>query len=330
MNSSGKVLTIFLVIIAILLISLTAISLFFFQKETVRRKSVEVTLEEYRTEKKKMENALNMLKKQGFLLQEKNKEADERVNDLSDELELEKGLREEMKLETASLKDEMAKALQAKESLAEELKAKEELQEKMTADLLNSEQKIKELEAQLKAEMERGQKLGELYEQKQNEQETSSEIDREMLRESSGGQVSDQQGGMPIMSSPVALAEEETTDTSVDMDSSEPILTLEVELDEIVVVPQGGEDLEDDLEFDDSISSVDGRVLSVDTETEFVIVNIGEKDGVEVGAVLSVYRDQNYLGDIKITRLQSEMSAADLIPPFSVKKIQKNDRIKVK
>ena len=43
MNSSGKVLVIFLVIIAVLLISLTAISLFFFQKETERRKIAEAT-----------------------------------------------------------------------------------------------------------------------------------------------------------------------------------------------------------------------------------------------------------------------------------------------
>ena len=86
MNSSGKVLVIFLVITAILLISLTAISLFFFQKETELRKLSEATLEEYQTEKAKVEEDLKDLKKQNFLLQEKNKESEARVNDLSDEL----------------------------------------------------------------------------------------------------------------------------------------------------------------------------------------------------------------------------------------------------
>ena len=41
----------------------------------------------------------------------KNKEADERINDLSDELELEKGLREEMKIEADTVKTQMEEAL---------------------------------------------------------------------------------------------------------------------------------------------------------------------------------------------------------------------------
>jgi len=80
MNSSGKVLVIFLVITALLLISLTAISLFFFQKETERRKLAEVTLEEFQGEKMKIDEELKEVKKKNFLLQEKNKEAEARIN----------------------------------------------------------------------------------------------------------------------------------------------------------------------------------------------------------------------------------------------------------
>ena len=64
MNSSGKVLIIFSVITAMLLISLTAISLFFFQKETERRQLAEVTLEEYQGEKAKIDEELKELKTQ--------------------------------------------------------------------------------------------------------------------------------------------------------------------------------------------------------------------------------------------------------------------------
>lgn len=116
MNSSGKVLTVFLVITAILLVSLTAISLFFFQKETERRKLAEATLEEYQTKKNELEESLKEIKKENFLLQEKNKEAYERVNDLTDELELEKGLREEIKLETAKIKEQLEEMKKEKET----------------------------------------------------------------------------------------------------------------------------------------------------------------------------------------------------------------------
>ena len=107
MNSSGKVLTIFLVIIAILLISLTAISFFFFQKEIEKRMLAESMLEEAQGHVVKLENELKEAKKLSFLLQEKNKEADEQINNLMDDLELEKGISEQIKKENQSLKDQL-------------------------------------------------------------------------------------------------------------------------------------------------------------------------------------------------------------------------------
>ena len=298
MNSSGKVLTIFLVIIAILLISLTAISLFFFQKETDRRKLAEAQLEESQTQNIQFEHDLKEVRKQSFLLQEKNKEADDRINDLSDELELEKGLREEMKLEAAALKSQVEEALISKEALAQEIEEKIILQGQLTTDLSASREKIAELEAQLEAEGRVGKELGEL--------------DEQIFKEESQGAGQD----------------------TVDND-----LGLGGELKEIVVAPQeiigeqeissprGAVTEEAITSFDETLN---GRILSVDTETEFVIVSLGKKDGLGVGHILSVFRGANYVGDIKITRLQPEMSAADLIPPFSIKSVQRNDQVKVK
>ena len=48
MNNSGKTLTIFLVVIAVLLVSLTAIAVFFFLQEVELRKSAEYNLEQIR------------------------------------------------------------------------------------------------------------------------------------------------------------------------------------------------------------------------------------------------------------------------------------------
>ena len=86
----------------------------------------------------------------------------------------------------------------------------------------------------------------------------------------------------------------------------------EVDLDKIVVAPS---------------SKPDGRILSVDADTEFVIVNLGEKDGIALGDIMSVYRGSDFLGDIRVTRVQAEMSAADFIPPFSSRKVRKNDQV---
>ena len=88
-----------------------------------------------------------------------------------------------------------------------------------------------------------------------------------------------------------------------------------VELDKIVVNPQDG---------------TKGHVLSVDTDAEFVIFNLGLNQGVKPDDVLSLYRGDEYLGDIKATRVQDEMSAADIIPPLSSKEVRKNDTVVLK
>jgi len=312
MNSSGKVLVIFLVIKALLLISLTAISLFFFQKETERRKLAEVTLEEFQGEKTKVDEELKDLKKKNFLLQEKNKEAEARVNDLSDELELESGLREEAKLETVLLLEKLIEMEEQGEAAAREIEEEEELHKKLTKDLASSQQKIKELEAQLKAEQERSQKLGQLYKQKQQEEAAkAAEIEKSKLEE-----VVKNNNSQEVLS-----------------ESGE---SGGIELEEIVINPKRPRMQETSLEpiVEEAVSALEtalnGRILSIDIETEFVIVSLGEKDGIVVGNVLSVYRNDNYVGDIKITRLQSEMSAADLVLPLSIGNIRKNDLVKTK
>ncbi len=309
-NSSGKVLVIFLVITAILMISLAAISLFFFQKETEKRKVAEANLEIAVSKKVELEGDLKESKKQNFLLQEKNKEANERINDLSDDLELEKGLREEMRLESASIAEQLKVLQEEKETFAKEIEEKESLRQQLAADLSSSEEKVKELKAQLETEVERGQKLSDLYEQKQQE--------ALKLEES----IEEQKQSKNRDSSDVRIREE-------DFNSG-------IELEEIVVIPSEGNirnrGVESSLEQTVSVldAVVQGRILSIDVETEFVIVSLGSRDGLAVGNILSVYRDENYMGDIKITRLQSEMSAADLVGPLSIQNIQKNDHVKVK
>ena len=64
MNKVGKVLTVFLVIFTVLLVSLTAISMFFFQKELERRKAAEELLEQIKGREVKLDGELTEAKKQ--------------------------------------------------------------------------------------------------------------------------------------------------------------------------------------------------------------------------------------------------------------------------
>ena len=76
MNNMGKTLTIFLIVISILFLSLTAITIFFLKKENEMRKATETKLTESEAARAKLNEDLKESQKKVFLLEEKNKEAD--------------------------------------------------------------------------------------------------------------------------------------------------------------------------------------------------------------------------------------------------------------
>ena len=272
MNSSGRVFVIFIVIIAILLISLTAISMFFFKKEVEKRELAEAALARHVTQLKTVKKELEDLQGQKFLLEEKNKEADERINSLLDELELQEGIRAETKKENISLKEQV-------ENLTEE---NDKMKEQLAKGTQEYDQKIVSLKENLQKEI---QSKKEIQEQLKTAEKTNKKLSEE-----------------------ISLLE---GDISQDLILDKDI----VHLDKIVVSPA---------------DALAGRILTVDKETEFVIVNLGMKDGVQVGSLMAVYRGKDYLGDIRVTRVQPEMSAADLLPPFSSRLVRKNDQVIVK
>jgi len=282
MNSSGKVVTLFIIIFILLLISLTAISMFFLQQETKQRRDFEAKLGEAQKQMTTIQSELELVKKEKFVLEEKNKEADNRINDLSDELSLEKGLKSQMKTENASLKTQ----------LEQEQLAKKQLQEETDKQLAALEKKSAELTAQLND--------GKKFLQDMDARAKSFENENVSLKEKLAKL---QEGFFP--------SSLDSKDQDIEQ-AKKKIAANQVQLDKIVIAPK---------------EVPEGRVLSVDTETEFVIINLGEKDGVRLGALLAVYRGKDYLGDIKVTRLQPEMAAADLLPPFSSKLVRKNDQV---
>jgi len=298
MNTGGRTLTVFLAVITIVLLSLSGIALFFLQKETELRKVAEASLEQLKTQEAKLQAELKEAKKQAFLLEEKNKEADEKINDLMDNLELEKGLREESKKENENLR----------EALENENKSKEGIRNTLTQQLNSYKEKTASLEAQLTTHQNRVKELeGASQGLQEKIQQLQGDLEKKIQQEAAPQPASPEASGSEPSSSPEIPPAQPLPSTP-----SENRAVKEIELEKIVVAPQ-------DLP--------EGRVLSVDKENEFLIFNLGEKQGVVQGLVLSVYRGKEYLGDVKVSRVQPEMSAADFISPFSTAKVRKNDQV---
>jgi len=327
-NSSGKVLTIFLVIMAILLVSLTAMSIFIFQKEKEKRIGAEKEVEKKVDEIFRFKQEVREIKRKSFLLEEKNKEADEQINSVLDELELEKGLRKEVKIENSALKEKLEEMKGAKKVLEEKLAKNIEELEKKSLELKEVIAKSQELTGFQNINKELKVKNEEL-EQKLNvvlEEKAKWEEEKKGLREQMNSSVVEQSNQVN------SIEEQHIVEKSVKKDV---ILEAKgdgsVELAPIVVVPSGSVvKAQKSLPSLPGASSLKGKILTVDRETEFVIINLGSDDGIIKDQIMSVLRDGEYLGDITVTRIQPGMSAADLISPLSSRLVKKNDQVVVK
>ncbi len=279
-NARGKTLTIFAILVLILLVSSTSIGFYLYNREILVRKAAESDLEISRTAETKLQAGLKEALHQLAIAQDKNKEADDKINNLMDEIELNEGVRKELKTENASLKEALDAAKKEKE--------------KIKSGVDDAERKYKQVQELLKAEQDKSSNLQSSLNQTE-QAKTKAEAQIEQMKadlKAYNQRTPDQQIGTEIVPPGVKLGK--------------------VELDKIVVNPSDG---------------TRGRVLSVDKEAEFIVCNIGLKQGIKSGDVLSIYRGDEYLGDVRVSRVQEELSAADIIPPFSSRKVRKNDTV---
>lgn len=301
MNNSGRTVTIFLVVMLIISVCLASIALYYYQNESTLRKSAETSLAQLKIIEAKLQGDLMESKKQISVLDEKNKEMDEKINDLSESLDLEKSLKEAQKKENQDLR----------EALENENQSKEKLRAELTKELTSAQEKVVALESQLTSAQ---NNVNELTTQSQSLQDKIKQMESER-------QAKIEQPAPPISTPPTAPespatgaadTKQETKDQPKEINKED---NKQIQLEPIVVngteIPQG-------------------RVLSVDKENEFLIFNLGEKDGVKPGFLMSIYQGNEYLGDVKVSRVQPEMSAADFIPPFSSQKVRKDDQVVAK
>ena len=296
MNNSGKTITIFLGLIVVLLVSTASISIFLLNKETEKRKAVESALNDAQGTVSRLQGDLKVAQNKAFVLEEKNKEADTRINSLEEELDVEKGLKEAMKTENAKMKQDLDAATQERDTIQADLsKQTQEFEEKtrtIQQELLTRDARVKELET----------KISDVEKKMADDAAAAAAAAAQKAKEEEAAKTA-----AAAAAAPVDAAQEANPENPAD-----PSAENKVELDKIVV---------------NKADSVKGRVLSVDKETEFIIFDMGAKSGIKQGDVLSVLRGADYLGDIKVSRVQDEMSAADLIPPFSSRMVRKNDTV---
>jgi len=69
-----------------------------------------------------------------------------------------------------------------------------------------------------------------------------------------------------------------------------------------------------------------GRIVSINEENNFVVIDIGENAGVQIRDKFSVYRDSKQIASIEVIQLRKDISAADIIKKYEA--IQVGDLVR--
>jgi len=264
-NRAGKTSTVFLIIFSILLLSLTAITMFLFQKERELRKVTEAKFEMSQESEGKLAKDLEEAKQQMFILDEQKKEIQEKIDGLLDDLELEKGLRVEMKNESLALSQEVDDLIAEKERFQQEA--------------MDLRKKVITLEEQI--------------------------VEEQTLKENVQAELEK------------IVQWREQDFPSENIDESE-----DVSLDKIIINPE-------EKIFEPG-GIIEVEILKVNAENNFIIISAGKSGSVEENMVAKVYRGEELLGEIKITRVQKSMSVADVLAPLTASEIKLNDKVVLK
>ncbi len=74
---------------------------------------------------------------------------------------------------------------------------------------------------------------------------------------------------------------------------------------------------------------IEGQILVVNKEFAFVVINVGEKDGIKNAEVLDVYRGTELLGKVQVERIYETMSSAIILPQVTKQEIKEGDSVKM-
>ncbi len=214
-----------------------------------------------------------------------------------------------------SLQNELTEVMKAKKKLSLELDEVKVIK----SDL---ELKLSALEAQAKM-------LGESYEKEKAQGES---IKRELgVKDSEIASIKNQLSG--------AKNEKQSLQTMLD-DEKLKYTQLKERVDKLVavkdelekkikdVVGKQGVELERIVVKEEG--ELEGKVLVVNKEYNFIVTNIGSDDNIALGDIITIFRDGKYLGEGQVEKIYDTMCAATIVKETKPGAIQVNDKVVVR
>ena len=75
-------------------------------------------------------------------------------------------------------------------------------------------------------------------------------------------------------------------------------------------------------------SGTNGQVVVVNREYDFIVMNLGKKQGLSIGQEFQVVRGAEVLGKVKVEKIYDELSAAAILPESRKDSIREGDTVK--
>ena len=102
----------------------------------------------------------------------------------------------------------------------------------------------------------------------------------------------------------------------------------DVQLEKIVVTPSSVSGTSQaTAQATTSLPPLQGKVLVVNKEYDFVVVNLGQKDNISVSDILEVFRNNKKICEMKVEEVRDTMSVATPAAKESIRQIKEDDKV---
>jgi len=291
MSEKGKSAVIILVVLVVLSLSAAGGAYFLFQQEHQRNLVLQDDLEELKTRQKITESRLEESKRMLTALEGRLKDTRGDLTELADMLQAER--------------DQKDGALAQVEILRVDLDEQRRLRIQLEDDLTYTQEALNETQVQLDT---LGSEKMSLEEQINDLQARSTNLEDKMQ----GVEL----GKIVVSADKPAPAKKKKGWWPWGRKKEESSL----------------EEAEEDMQLPEDLAAdqLQGQILIVNKDYNFVVINLGSKDGVAVGDSFSLYHDNNYVGDVQISKIHDSMAAADFLSEDAKEAAAEGDKVIIK
>ena len=213
----------------------------------------------------------------------------------------------------------------AKEAVENELRDIQAAKAKIETDYYNLKTEAQSLSAQIEEEKKGKEELARAVSDKQTEvsqlkqgldqaRNDSTSLNQQLAR--AQADLNELQKELQSVKEAKAALEEQTTQSA----------QQSVDLQKVVVNKSDGTALQGAMA--PSGPNLSGQVLVVNREFDFVVVNLGKNNGMQVGQMFEVYRDNDVLGRVKVEKVYDALSACAIQPDAKKDQLREGDKVR--